>query len=103
VRRGLLYAGVFYLALCAFCYSCEAAWLNDPQERQVEQMWLEISSCASLDRIAADMRAQLQEHPEKKCNRNELCVVGHLLYRVDLKERLKDVDAVRARRCPGSK
>ncbi len=102
MRRGLLYAGVVYLAMCAFCYSCAAQTTNtrlgDTEEKKVDRMFLEVLSCEALESMASNLEWSLA-HPYKCPKGAQLCWVGRALYTVRAKQDLADVNDAGHRRC----
>ena len=102
MRRGLLYAAVVYLAMCAFCYSCAAQTTNtrfgDTEEKKVDRMFLEVLSCEALESYAVRLEWSLS-HPLPCPGRTELCIVGRALYTVQARQDLADVNDAGHRRC----
>lgn len=104
MRRGLLYAGVFYLALCATCYACRAQSRNErtgETESVVEhQQFLRMLSCEALASVGEQAALDvLEAEREAKAARIPAVRKAWLGVRAQRLQDLTDVDEEEHMRC----
>ena len=99
-----MYAGVFYLALCATCYACRAQSMNtragETEEIKVHQMFLNMLSCESLASLGEQVALGVLE-AEQEAKRAKLPAVRKAWQevRAERMQDLTDIDEEEHSRC----